>query len=77
MMDSETKNEYIIEQQNRIKLISQSYPHLLPLHPNLGYYVEISGIKISQELFPEEFKIITNNFAKVLAKISKLETDES
>lgn len=72
-MDKETKNEYIIEQQNKLKLIA---PQLIPLNPNLGYYLEINGVKISQQLLPKEYSVIVEMMYQAFAKISKLEIDE-
>lgn len=72
-MDKETKNEYIIEQQNKLKLIA---PQLIPLNPTLGYYLEINGVKISQQLLPKEYSVIVEMMYQAFAKISKLEIAE-
>lgn len=72
-MDQDTRNIYVKEQQNNLQFIA---PHLIPMHPNLGYVIEVNGVKIAQELFPEEYKTITEAMYQAFAKISKLKTDE-
>ena len=68
MKVKEHHKEYIKEQQNHLSLIGSN---ITPLHPHYGYFVTVDGLKISQDVFPEEFKTIQEMWHSVSKKLKQ------
>ena len=50
---------------------------LYPFQPDLGYYVVINGVKISEKHFPDEFQKITETHQKVLRNLQDMYYDNN
>lgn len=44
---------------------------IIPLRPDFGYYINVQGVDISEEIFPEEFETITNAYFSVNQKLKE------
>ena len=44
-------------------------PGIVPLRPDLGYYIKVDVLEIPESMFPEEFKQITQAYHDVLEKL--------
>ena len=67
MIDDKTLQEYIASQRLMCNFITTS---LIPFQPNLGYFINVNdSLKISKDVFPEEFKQIEDAYFKVIDKL--------
>ena len=67
MISEEDKTKWLIENCPKSQLMSTG---MLPLIPDLGYYIKVDSIEVPQDIFPEEFKQITDAYYKVIDKLS-------
>lgn len=63
----EVCNKWMIDNCPKSQLMSVG---MLPLKPDLGYYIKVDSLEIPQDIFPEEFKQITEAYYKVIDKLS-------
>ena len=66
-MDEEMKREWIEEQSEFLKLVS---PEIIPLSPTFGFFFKVNNVEIPQEIFKEEFDIISKAYFSVIDKIN-------
>lgn len=45
-------------------------PSIIPMKPDLGYYLKVDMVDIPADIFPDEFKQIADAYSKVLNKLS-------
>lgn len=45
--------------------------HIIPLRPDIGFYVTLNGLDIGDMIFPEEYKILEETYFKILTKIKE------
>ena len=58
--------DYIEEQKLKLQLMGNN---IIPLRPGVGYYVNVNGLDISEDYFPEEYNEILKLWNNVIEKI--------
>jgi hypothetical protein len=61
--------EYIKEQYQHLQLLGNN---ITPLRPDVGFYVTVEGLEISEDYFPEEYEQILKAWDSVATKIKEL-----
>lgn len=70
MDENELKNSYIRHQKYKLQLLSNN---IIPLSPDTGNYIEINGIRISENFLPEEYDKVTKVWTDVANKIKNMD----
>jgi len=67
-MENKEINKWFSENSH----ISQSLgANIIPLHPIIGSYVKVNNLNISEDIFKQEFDIITKAYFSVMKKLEK------
>lgn len=66
-MTDELKKEWIEEQRKQIQLVN---PNIIPTNPIIGFFFKVNGIEIPENLFKEEFDVISSAYFSVLEKLN-------
>lgn len=45
--------------------------NIMSMNPEVGFYIKVEGIEISQDFFKEEYEQITKSYFSVMKKISE------
>ena len=45
--------------------------NILPLRPDVGYYIKVEGLDVVKDYFPEEFKQIEDAYFSIMAKLDE------
>lgn len=67
-LEKEVYPKYKEKQRKKSKLLSSS---LIPLRPDLGYFINVEGIEIAENCFKEEYNQIIKAYYSVLDKLNK------
>ena len=62
------KEDYFEEQKKKLELLSNN---IIPLRPDLGYYITVNGIDVSKLIFSEEYENILKSLNSVINKIKE------
>ena len=60
--------EYIKKQYQHLQLLGSN---ITPLRPDVGFYVTVDGLEISEDYFPEEYEQIKNAWNSVTKRIKE------
>jgi len=66
MIREEDKTKWLIDNCPKSQLMGIS---MLPMSPIIGWYIKVDSLEIPQDIFPEEFKQITDAYNKVIEKL--------
>jgi hypothetical protein len=67
-LQEEINKEWLNENCGKSQLLSSS---ILPLRPDIGYFINVNGIDIPKNIFTNEFNIISEVYYSVIDKLDK------
>jgi hypothetical protein len=62
------KEKWLKENSSKSQLL---YYNILPMNPELGFYVTVEGLQISQDFFKEEYEQINKSYKSVIKKMDE------
>jgi len=77
MDNKKFNNEKFIEDRKEewmkknAKLSQFLFTRIMGMSPEVGFYVNVEGIKISQDFFKEEYEVITTAYNSVMMKLDE------
>jgi len=70
----ELHERYLQEESLKAQLFCNS---VLGMRPGIGYYIEVNGITVSKDVFPEEYEQIIKAWSKVHEKLNEFKKDKT
>jgi hypothetical protein len=62
----QNRQQWLDENCSKALLVSN---RLIPLRPNMGYFVSVNGIDIGEDIFKDEYEAITEAYHSVMEKM--------
>jgi len=69
----ENKKKWMNENNHLSKLMG---PSIIPLRPDLGYFMKVQDLDISADFFPEEFNTIREAYFSVMKKLDEYKEEK-
>jgi hypothetical protein len=65
---------YLHEESLKAQLFCNS---IIGMRPDIGFYIEVNGMTISKDVFPEEYEQIVKAWSKVHEKLNEFKKDKT
>lgn len=64
----ERKEKWMKQNSSKSQLLGNN---ILPLHPELGFFITVEGLQISEDFFKEEYEQINKSYYSVMKKLKE------
>ena len=66
--NKERKERWMKENSSKSQLLGNN---ILPMNPEVGFYITVEGLQISQDFFKEEYEQISKSYHSVMKKLDE------